>query len=47
MFVFDLTILKGINNFSKRAIYDKLYIYVSYPKHYQGKVYMSFMIKIV
>ena len=38
---FDRTILKIINNFSKRAIYGKPSTFGSYPNHYQGKVYLS------
>ena len=39
--------MKGINNFFKRDIYGKLRTFDLYPNHYQGRVYKSFIFKIV
>ena len=42
---FDVTILKDINNFSKRPIYSKPNTFGSYPNDYQGKVHICLNIK--
>ena len=40
-------ILKFINDFTKEAIYGKLSTFCSYQNHYQGNVYVYFLIKTV
>ena len=46
---FDVTILKGFNDFSERPIYGKPCTSGSYRNHYHGKMYMYlyFIIKNV
>ena len=44
---FYVKILKFINDFCKEAIYDKLSTFSSYQNHYQGNVYIYFLIKAV
>ena len=46
---FDIMVLKGINDFSERAIYSKPGTFNLYLNHYQGRVYMYlyFIIKTV